>query len=140
MTSSQIVDEVARANLRGLGGAGFPTAKKWSFIPKASPKPRYLVVNADEGEPGTFKDRYILERDPHALLEGMIIAAFAIGSHKAYVYIRGEYFQPAERFGRAVAEAYSQGWPGRNIQGTVLELDVVGHLRARADVGCVAAA
>src|SRR5262249_45165745 len=85
MTPSQIIDEVSKANLRGLGGAGFPTGRKWSFIPKNSPKPKYLVVNADEGEPGTFKDRYILERDPHALLEGMIIAAYAIASHKAYI-------------------------------------------------------
>jgi len=132
MTSSQIVDEVSRANLRGLGGAGFPTGRKWSFIPKASLKPRYLVVNADEGEPGTFKDRYILERDPHALLEGMIIAAYAIGSHKAYVYIRGEYFRPAERFARAVAEAYERGWLGKNIQGRGFDLDVVVHRGAGA--------
>jgi NADH-quinone oxidoreductase subunit F len=132
MTPSQIIDEVLRANLRGLGGAGFPTAKKWSFIPKASPKPTYLVVNADEGEPGTFKDRYILERDPHALLEGMIIAAYAIGSHKAYVYIRGEYFRSARRFTRAVEEAYAQGWLGRNIQGTGFDLDVVIHRGAGA--------
>ena len=132
MTSSQIVDEVSKANLRGLGGAGFPTGRKWSFIPKASLKPRYLVVNADEGEPGTFKDRYILERDPHALLEGMIIAAYAIGSHKAYVYIRGEYFRPAERFARAVAEAYERGWLGKNIQGRGFDLDVVIHRGAGA--------
>ncbi len=132
MTPSQIVDEVSRANLRGLGGAGFPTGRKWSFIPKASPKPRYLVVNADEGEPGTFKDRYILERDPHALLEGMIIAACAIGSHKAYVYIRGEYFRPAERFARAVAEAYARDWLGKNIQGSGFDLDVVIHRGAGA--------
>src|SRR5206468_12201534 len=91
MTPEQVTDEVNKSKLRGLGGAGFPTARKWTFIPKQSPKPKYLVVNDDEGEQGTFKDRYILERDPHALLEGMIIAAYAIGSHKAYVYIRGEY-------------------------------------------------
>lgn len=132
MTPDQVVDEVMHSNLRGLGGAGFPTAKKWSFIPKASPKPRYLVVNADEGEPGTFKDRYILERDPHALLEGMIIAAYAIGCHKAYVYIRGEYFRPAKRFARAVAEAYANGWLGKNIQGSGFDLDVVIHRGAGA--------
>ena len=132
MTPAQIIDEVSRANLRGLGGAGFPTARKWSFIPKASLKPTYLVVNADEGEPGTFKDRYILERDPHALVEGMIIAAYAIGSHKAYAYIRGEYFQSARRFTRAVDEAYAQGWLGRNIQGTGFDLDVVIHRGAGA--------
>ena len=128
----QIIDEVSRSNLRGLGGAGFPTARKWSFIPKNSPKPKYLVVNGDEGEPGTFKDRYILERDPHALLEGMIIAAYAIGSHKAYVYIRGEYFRSAQRFGRAVMEAYDHGWLGPNIQGSGFDLNVVIHRGAGA--------
>jgi NADH-quinone oxidoreductase subunit F len=112
MTPEQVIDEVSEANLRGLGGAGFPAGKKWSFVPKETTKPRFLVVNADEGEPGTFKDRYIMERDPHALLEGMIIAAYAIGSHKAYVYIRGEYFRSAKRLQRAVDEAYSQGWLG----------------------------
>jgi NADH-quinone oxidoreductase subunit F len=132
LTPDQVIDEVSKANLRGLGGAGFPTGKKWSFIPKASTKPKYLVINADEGEPGTFKDRYILERDPHALLEGMIIAAYAIGSHKAYVYIRGEYFRPAQRFQRAVDEAYAQGWLGKNIQGTGFDLEVVVHRGAGA--------
>jgi NADH-quinone oxidoreductase subunit F len=132
MTPAQIIDEVSRANLRGLGGAGFPAARKWSFIPKASPKPKYLVVNADEGEPGTFKDRYILERDPHALLEGMLIAAYVIGSHKAYVYIRGEYCRSAQRFGRAVEEAYARGWLGKNIQGSGFDLDVVIHRGAGA--------
>lgn len=132
MTPAQIIDEVARANLRGLGGAGFPTAKKWSFIPKSSPKPKYLVINADEGEPGTFKDRYILERDPHALLEGTIIAAYAIGSHKAYVYIRGEYYRSAQRVGRAVEEAYAAGWLGTNIHGSGFDLDVVIHRGAGA--------
>jgi NADH-quinone oxidoreductase subunit F len=132
MKPAEIIDEVSRANLRGLGGAGFPTARKWSFIPKASPKPKYLVVNADEGEPGTFKDRYILERDPHALLEGMIIAAYTIGSHKAYVYIRGEYFRSARRFSRAVEEACAKGWLGKNIQGSGFDLDVVIHRGAGA--------
>jgi NADH-quinone oxidoreductase subunit F len=128
----QVIQKVTRANLRGLGGAGFPTGKKWSFVPRDTPKPKYLVVNADEGEPGTFKDRYILERDPHALLEGMLIAAHAIGSHKAYVYIRGEYFRPAQRLQRAVDEAYAHGWLGRNIQGTGFDLDVVIHRGAGA--------
>jgi NADH-quinone oxidoreductase subunit F len=132
MTPAQITDEVLKANLRGLGGAGFPTGRKWSFIPKASPKPKYLVVNADEGEPGTFKDRYILERDPHALIEGVLIAAYAIGSHKAYVYIRGEYFRSAKRLGRAVEEAYAHGWLGRNIQNSGFDLDVVIHRGAGA--------
>ncbi|MBI4473193.1 MAG: NADH-quinone oxidoreductase subunit NuoF [Acidobacteria bacterium] len=131
MTPQQIIDEVNKAKLRGLGGAGFPTGKKWSFIPKTD-KPKYLVVNADEGEPGTFKDRYILERDPHAVLEGVIISAYAIGSHKAYVYIRGEYFRPAKRLQRAIDEAYSQGWLGKNIQGSGFDLDVVIHRGAGA--------
>jgi NADH-quinone oxidoreductase subunit F len=132
MTPAAIIEEVGKANLRGLGGAGFPAARKWSFIPKDSPKPKYLVVNGDEGEPGTFKDRYILERDPHALLEGMIVAAFTIGSHKAYVYIRGEYFRSAKRLGRAVEEAYAKGWLGKNIQGSGFDLDVVIHRGAGA--------
>ncbi len=132
MTPAQIIDEILRANLRGLGGAGFPTGRKWSFIPKDSPQAKYLVVNADEGEPGTFKDRYILERDPHALLEGMLIAAYAIGSHKAYVYIRGEYYRSAHRFNRAVEEAYANGWLGKNIQGSGFDLDVVTHRGAGA--------
>ena len=132
MTPAQVIDEVSRAKLRGLGGAGFPAGRKWSFVPKETTKPKYLVVNADEGEPGTFKDRYIMERDPHALLEGMIIAAYAVGSHKAYVYIRGEYFQSAKRLQRAIDEAYSQSWLGKNIQGTGFDLDVVIHRGAGA--------
>jgi NADH-quinone oxidoreductase subunit F len=132
MTPEQVIDEVSRANLRGLGGAGFPAGRKWSFVPKETTKPKYLVANADEGEPGTFKDRYIMERDPHALLEGMIIAAYAIGSHKAYVYIRGEYFRSAKRLQRALDEAYAQGWLGKNIQGTGFDLDVVIHRGAGA--------
>jgi NADH-quinone oxidoreductase subunit F len=132
MTPAQVIEEVSTAKLRGLGGAGFPTGSKWSFIPKQSTKPRYLVVNADEGEPGTFKDRYILERDPHALIEGILIAAYAIGSHKSYVYIRGEYFRPAERFQRAIDEAYQHSWLGKNIQGTGFDLDVVIHRGAGA--------
>ncbi len=132
MTPQEVIDEVSSANLRGLGGAGFPAGRKWSFVPKETDKPKYLVVNADEGEPGTFKDRYIMERDPHALLEGMIIAAYAIDSHKAYVYIRGEYFRSAKRLQRAVDEAYSQGWLGKNIQETGFDLDVVIHRGAGA--------
>ncbi len=132
MTPEEVIDEVTDANLRGLGGAGFPAGRKWSFVPKETTKPKYLVVNADEGEPGTFKDRYIMERDPHALLEGMIIAAYAIGSHKAYVYIRGEYFRSAKRLQRAVDEAHIQGWLGKNIQGTGFDLDVVIHRGAGA--------
>ncbi len=132
MTAGAVIDKVGKANLRGLGGAGFPASRKWSFIPKDSTEPKYLVVNADEGEPGTFKDRYIMERDPHALIEGMIIAAYAIGSHKAYVYIRGEYFRSAKRLQRAIDEAYSANWLGRNIQGSGFDLDVIIHRGAGA--------
>jgi NADH-quinone oxidoreductase subunit F len=132
LTPEQVIEEVTNAKLRGLGGAGFPTGRKWTFIPKQTTKPKYLVVNADEGEPGTFKDRYIMERDPHALLEGVLIAAYAIGSHKAYVYIRGEYFRSARRLQRAIDEAYRQNWLGRNIQGTGFDLDVVIHRGAGA--------
>ena len=132
MTPQQIIDEISKSNLRGLGGAGFPAGRKWSFVPQETTQPKYLVVNADEGEPGTFKDRYIMERDPHALLEGMIISAYAIGSHKAYVYIRGEYFWSAKRLQRALDEAYGQGWLGKNIQGTGFDLDVVIHRGAGA--------
>ena len=132
MSPKQVIDEVQSANLRGLGGAGFPTGRKWLFIPEDTAKPKYLVVNADEGEPGTFKDRYLMERDPHALLEGMIIAAYAIDCHKAYVYIRGEYFRSAHRLQRAIDEAESSGWLGTDIQGTGFDLDVVIHRGAGA--------
>jgi NADH-quinone oxidoreductase subunit F len=132
MEPAAITEEVKKANLRGLGGAGFPTGMKWSFIPRGAAGPRYLVVNADEGEPGTFKDRYLLERDPHALIEGMLIAARAIGSHTGFVYIRGEYVQPARVFSAAVREAYEAGLLGRDIQGSGFDFDVVIHRGAGA--------
>ena len=132
MTPAQVIDAVSAANLLGLGGAGFSTGRKWSFIPRDTDRPVYLVVNADEGEPGTFKDRYLMERDPHACLEGMIIAAYAIGSHKAYVYIRGEYYRSVHRLQRAIDEAHGQGWLGKNIQGTGFDLEVVIHRGAGA--------
>ena len=105
---------------------------KWGFIPKGSTAPKYLVINADEGEPGTFKDRYLLERDPHALIEGMIIAARAIGSHLGFVYIRGEYVQPWRVFSGAVKEAYDAGLLGKNIQGSGFDFDIVVHRGAGA--------
>ncbi len=132
MSPDEVIEEVLQSNLRGLGGAGFPAGRKWSFVPKDSEKPVYLIANADEGEPGTFKDRYIMERDPHALLEGMLIAAYAIGSHKAYVYIRGEYFRSAHRLQRAIDEAKKAGWLGKNIQKTGFDLEVVIHRGAGA--------
>jgi NADH-quinone oxidoreductase subunit F len=132
MAPDQVIAEVMKSNLRGLGGAGFPSGKKWSFIPKESPKPKFLVVNADEGEPGTIKDRYLIEKDPHRLLEGMIIAAFATGCRKAYIYIRGEYVQPARILQQAVDEAYRYGFLGRRIFNTNIELDIVIHRGAGA--------
>jgi NADH-quinone oxidoreductase subunit F len=125
MEPAAIIDEVKRANLRGLGGAGFPTGVKWSFIPKDHTGPVYLVINADEGEPGTFKDRYLLERDPHALIEGMLIAARAVRSALGFVYIRGEYVEPWRRFSAAVREAYEAGFLGHGF-------DVVIHRGAGA--------
>src|SRR5262245_60865148 len=125
MEPAAITEEVKKSNLRGLGGAGFPTGMKWSFIPKGHSGPVYLVVNADEGEPGTFKDRYLLERDPHALIEGMLIAARAVRSALAFVYIRGEYVQPWRRISTAVREAVEAGYLGQG-------LDIVVHRGAGA--------
>ena len=132
MTPAQIIDEIKRSYLRGLGGAGFATGMKWGFIPKDSSKPKYLVVNGDEGEPGTFKDKYIFEQDPHALLEGIIITCHAIGSHKAYVYIRGEYLKSIQTLQGAIDEAYKNNFLGKGIMGTSFDLDVVIHQGAGA--------
>jgi NADH-quinone oxidoreductase subunit F len=125
MEPAALVEEVKQSNLRGLGGAGFPTGAKWSFIPRQHTGPVYLVVNADEGEPGTFKDRYLLEKDPHALIEGMLIAARAIRSALGFVYIRGEYVEPWRRFSGAVKEAYDAGLLGQGF-------DIVVHRGAGA--------
>ena len=127
MEPAAITEEIKKANLRGLGGAAFPAGVKWGFIPKASTDPKYLVINADEGEPGTFKDRYLMERDPHALVEGMVIAARAIGSHLGFVYIRGEYVKPWRILDGAVKEAYEAGLLGKNIQGSGFDFDIVIH-------------
>ncbi|MBI1884475.1 MAG: NADH-quinone oxidoreductase subunit NuoF [Chlamydiae bacterium] len=128
----QLIEEVKKSNLRGLGGAGFSTGMKWAFIPKDSTRPHYVVVNADEGEPGTFKDRYILCKDPHALVEGILIACFAVGSHKAFVYIRGEYVEPIRIFREAVREAHEKGFLGKNVFGTGYEVEIVIHQGAGA--------
>lgn len=127
-----LIEEVKKSNLRGLGGAGFPTGMKWSFVPQDTGKPVYLVVNADEGEPGTFKDKYILRHAPHLLIEGMILAAYANNVHKAYVYIRGEYVEPYEILSKAVEEAYQKGFLGKKIFGNDYMLDVVVHRGAGA--------
>ncbi len=122
-----ITQIVKDSGLRGRGGAGFPTGLKWSFVPKESKLPKYLCVNADESEPGTFKDRYLLELDPHALLEGILITCRAVGIHHAYIYIRGEFGLPYRRLRDAVREAYAHGYLGKNLAGTGYDLDVTVH-------------
>ncbi len=128
----QVVDAVKQAGLRGRGGAGFPTGVKWGFLPKDSPLPRYLCVNADESEPGTFKDRQIIEKNPHLLIEGTLISAFAIQCHTAYIYIRGEFAFGAKVLEQAIEEAYARGHLGRDIYGTGYALDVYVHRGAGA--------
>ena len=132
MSPAEVVAEVRKAGLRGRGGAGFPAGLKWSFVPQDRPGPRYLCVNADEGEPGTFKDRAILVRDPHRLLEGMVLTAYAVGVRTAVVYVRGEYDRIAGRLREAVAEAEARGFVGRGILGTGFDLEVIVHLGAGA--------
>ncbi len=129
---ADITEMVKKSGLRGRGGAGFPTGVKWSFIPKDHPGPRYLVCNADESEPGTFKDRQLMERDPHQMIEGMILAAYAIGVRTSYIYIRGEFVLGARILERALAEAYQAGYLGSNILGTGFALDLYVHRGAGA--------
>lgn len=123
MDPKAIIEEVKASGLRGRGGAGFPTGMKWSFLP-ANGEPRYLLCNADEGEPGTFKDRLMMERAPHQLIEGMIISAFAIGSKKSYIYIRGEYDYSKAVIKKAIDEAYKAGFLGKNILGSGFDHDM----------------
>lgn len=123
MTPEQIIEEVKASGLRGRGGAGFPTGVKWGFLPKNG-EPRYLLCNADEGEPGTFKDRLMMERAPHQLIEGMIISAYAIQSHKSYIYVRGEYNYPIAVLEKALQEAYDAGFLGKNILGSGFSHDM----------------
>ena len=113
MKPEEIIEEVKVSNLRGRGGAGFPTGMKWSFVPRTSPKPKYIVVNADESEPGTCKDRVLMENDPHQLIEGVIIAGLAVDAHAGYIYIRGEYRYLIEVMDKAIAEAYERGYLGK---------------------------
>jgi NADH-quinone oxidoreductase subunit F len=129
---AEIIDAVKKSGLRGRGGAGFPTGMKWGFVPKDSGKPVYLCVNADESEPGTFKDRLIIEKDPHQLIEGTIISAYAIGCHQAFIYIRGEFCYGAEVLNKAVGEAYEKGYLGKNILGSGFDLDLLVHRGAGA--------
>jgi NADH-quinone oxidoreductase subunit F len=132
MTPDQVTEEVKKSGLRGRGGAGFPTGMKWSFLAKPEGVPRYLVCNADESEPGTFKDRYLMEFLPHLLIEGLIVSSFALGSKSTYIYIRGEYAWIPEILERAIAEAKANGWLGKNILGTGFDCEIYVHTGAGA--------
>ncbi|MEJ1398702.1 MAG: NADH-quinone oxidoreductase subunit NuoF, partial [Candidatus Sedimenticola sp. (ex Thyasira tokunagai)] len=134
VTPEAIIDEVKASGLRGRGGAGFPAGLKWSFISRNAPGQKYVVCNSDEGEPGTFKDRDILRYNPHQLIEGMIIASYAIGASRAYNYIRGEFWEPYERFEAALEEARAAGFLGENILGSGFDLDIHSHLGGGAYV------
>src|SRR6478736_454987 len=124
LTPDEVVEEVKTSGLRGRGGAGFPAGMKWSFIDKKSGKPRHLVCNADESEPGTFKDRFLMEYIPHLLIEGMITSSYALGANRSYIYIRGEYMWVYKILERAIAEAKAAGWLGKNILGTGYDLEL----------------
>lgn len=124
MKPEQVIDEVKASGLRGRGGAGFPTGMKWSFVPKNDKGPKYLLCNNDEGEPGTFKDRYICELSPHMLVEGMVIAAHAIGANKGYIYTRCEFYEEIAWLETAIREAYEAGYLGKNIQGSGFTFDL----------------
>ena len=136
MAPGDVIELVKASGLQGRGGAGFNTGLKWSFMPADSDVPKYLVCNADESEPGSFKDRILLERSPHQLLEGILIAAYAVGACTTFIYIRGEYSFPADQVERAVAEAYDQGHLGPNVLGSGFRHDVVVHRGAGAYI-CV---
>lgn len=124
MSPDAVLEEVKKSGLRGRGGAGFPTGMKWSFLAKPEGVPRYLLCNADESEPGTFKDRFLMEKIPHLLIEGMILSSFALGVNTAYIYIRGEYSWIVFVLERAIAEAYAKGWLGKDILGSGYDLDL----------------
>ena len=124
MSPDDIVEEVKKSGLRGRGGAGFPTGMKWSFIAKPEGVPRHFLCNADESEPGTFKDRYLMEKIPHLLIEGMILSSYALGCNQSYIYIRGEYMYILQILEKAIAEAYANGWLGKNIKGSGFDLEL----------------
>jgi len=124
LTPEEIVEEVKKSGLRGRGGAGFPTGMKWSFLAKPEGVARYLVCNADESEPGTFKDRYLMTYIPHALIEGMIVSSFALGAKVSYIYVRGEMMPQIRILEKAIAEAKAAGWLGKNILGTGYDLEL----------------
>jgi NADH-quinone oxidoreductase subunit F len=127
-----IIAEMKASNLRGRGGAGFPTGMKWSFVPKQSVKPKYVLVNGDESEPGTCKDRLIFEHDPHSVIEGVIIAGLAIGSRMGFIYLRGEYRYLLKIMEKAIEDAYAKGFLGKNIFGSNIDFDVLSHTGAGA--------
>jgi len=128
----QLRQLVKDSGLRGRGGAGFPTGVKWGFVPQDTGKPIYLVINADEGEPGTFKDRELMERDPHQLLEGIVIASYALNCTRAFIFLRGEYLWPGIRIEQALAEAYREGYVGRDVLGSGVDVDITLHYAAGA--------
>jgi NADH-quinone oxidoreductase subunit F len=132
MPADEIISELKASALRGRGGAGFPTGLKWSFMPRSVPGQKYIVCNSDEGEPGTFKDRDILRFNPHQLIEGMAIAGYTIGATAGYNYIRGEFWEPYERFESAIKEARAAGLLGKNIMGSGINFDLHAHLGAGA--------
>jgi len=132
MDPLEVINQVKSSGLRGRGGAGFPTGVKWGFMPRDSKLQKIVAVNTDEGEPGTFKDREIVEQDPHQVIEGVLIAAYAVGASRAYVYIRGEFFLGVKRWIKAIAEAYQQGFLGENILGSDFRLDMSVHRGAGA--------
>jgi NADH-quinone oxidoreductase subunit F len=132
LTPDQVIDEVKKSNLRGRGGAGFPAGMKWSFVPKQSAKPKYILCNADESEPGTCKDRPLMEMDPHQLIEGTIIAGRAVDAHCGYIYVRGEYRYVLNILDQAIAEAYAAGYLGKNILGSGHDFDLFTHTGAGA--------
>ena len=132
MNPDQVTEEVKKSGLRGRGGAGFPTGMKWGFLAKPEGVPRYLVCNADESEPGTFKDRYLMEFIPHLLIEGLIISSYAIGSNRTYIYIRGEFAWIVDILNQAIAEAKNNGWLGKNILGTGFDCEIYVHRGAGA--------
>jgi NADH-quinone oxidoreductase subunit F len=132
MTPETIIDEVKKSNLRGRGGAGFPTGMKWSFVPKDSPKPKYVICNADESEPGTCKDRPLMEMDPHQMIEGITIAGRAIGAKNGFIYIRGEYRYVLDIVQTALDEAYSRNYLGKNILSSGFDFDLIVHTGAGA--------
>src|SRR5690554_2463066 len=132
MSPEQILEEVKTSGLRGRGGAGFPTGLKWSFLAKPEGVPRHLVVNADESEPGTFKDRYLMEFIPHRLIEGIIISSYCLGSNVSYIYIRGEYGWIIDILEEAINEAKTNGWLGKDIKGSGFDLEIYVHPGAGA--------